>query len=604
MKIERLFDILKLYQDNYAYKTDAFARKTNGDWTRYSAKDYVEYVNSLSYGLLALGLKPGDNVATLSNNRPEWNFIDMALAQTGMVHVPVYPTLSADDHLYILRDAEVKAIFISDKSIMRRIAPILQMLPPHVKIFAFNDDVGVSSWLEVVELGHQQADKFKDRLEKIKSEISEHDLLTLIYTSGTTGNPKGVMLSHANILSNSKTTAGMLPLEHTQRAFSFLPLCHVYERMMNYNFQINGLSIYYAESLGTISQNILDIKPHVFNTVPRLMEKVYDTIMAKGKDLRGVKKLVFEWANYIALHYDFPEKTSFWYRFRLSLADKLVLKYWREGLGGNIRLLVSGGSPLQTRLQRVFWACKMPVYEGYGLSESSPVIAVNDPRSNEGVCFGTVGPILDGVEVKLADDGEILCKGPNVMLGYFKAPELTRQTIDQDGWLHTGDIGILVNEKYLKITDRKKEIFKLSSGKYIAPQVIENILKESPLIEQAFVVGVNEKFASALLSPNFNYLHFWANKHLIHFRDNAELIENPKVMARIQREVNKANKRLGKTEQIKRFRLVFEEWSPQSGELSATLKLKRKVLYDKYEYVLREIYSYSKTELNRANKDA
>jgi len=602
MGISRLFDILENYQQKFSDKEDALVSKVNGQWVKHSTKQYIDLARFVSLGLLAKGYKKGDKIATLSNNRSEWNIFDMGVSQAGIIQVPVYPTISAEDHEFILTHSEAKAIVVSDKLIYNKLKSVINKIDSIKEVFTFSEVEGVANWTEIIELGKVNADKLSNELNQIKSSIAPDDLASIIYTSGTTGSPKGVMLSHRNMLSNALATAEMLPLNSNQRSLSFLPLCHVYERMMNYNFQINGLGIYYAENIGTIADNIVDIKPHVFNTVPRLLESVYDKIIAKGKDLPFIKKKIFFWAVNLGLKFELKGANGWWYNYQLEIADKLIFSKWRQALGNNIVLIVSGGSSLQARLQRVFWAAKLPIYEGYGLTETSPVIAVNDPTTLDNIKLGTVGPVLKGVELKLADDGEILCKGPGVMLGYYKDPETTKTVIDSDGWFHTSDIAVLIDNKFVKITDRKKEIFKTSSGKYIAPQVIENIFKESSLIEQIMVVGDNEKYASALISPNFNYLHFWAIKHKVHFRDNNALIHMPEVIARYQKEVNKLNKRLGQVEQIKRFRLVLEEWSPLTGELSPTLKLKRKVLYKKYEPILREIYSYSPDEQNRAIK--
>lgn len=592
MNVTRLFDILELYRYSYADKEDAFARNDNGTWIKYSSADYIRFSEWISSGLIEMGFKKGDKIATISPNRPEWNFMDMGMAQVGVVHVPIYPTLSVEDQEYILRHSEARMLIVADKMLLQRIKPVLEKVREVKYLYTFNDIEGEKNWKEIVETGEKNYAVNQPVIEEIRKSIDENDLLSIIYTSGTTGSPKGVMLSHKNILSNAKTTAGMLPLDSSHRALSFLPLCHVYERMMNYNYQLNGLSLYYVENLGKIGDFVKEIKPHAFNTVPRLIEKVYDSIVAKGKDLTGIKRTLFFWALKLSHGYELNRGNGFIYNLQRKIADKLIFSKWRAGLGGSIKLMVSGGSALQERLLRVFWGAGIPVYEGYGLTESSPVIAVNDPANTSRVKFGTVGPILQGVECKIAEDGEILCKGPNVMLGYYKDAEQTKEVIDDDGWLHTGDIGVMVDGMFLKITDRKKEMFKTSSGRYIAPQIIENILKESFLIEQAMVVGENEKFASALISPNFNYLHFFASKHKLHYRDNEELVRIPEVIKKMQEEVNAANKRLGQTEQIKRFRMVCDEWSPQTGELSPTLKLKRKVIYDKYYNVLRDIYGH------------
>ena len=588
----RIFDILDLYRVNYAGKEIAFARKVDANWNTYSSKDYLEMVELLSLGFLALGVKKGDKIGTITTNRPEWNFVDMSLAQVGAIHVPIYPTLSESDHEFIFRHAEIGMIFISDKLLLDKLMPSIKKVKLDDQVYTFNEIAGVKNWKEIAELGKAKKDEFSQMLQERKDSIKTEDLLTIIYTSGTTGSPKGVMLSHKNLLSNSMATGKMLPLNDTHRALSFLPLCHVYERMMVYNFQLNGVSIYYVENLAKIGEFIKEIKPHVFNTVPRLLEKVYDSIIAKGKDLTGIKKFLFFWAVRIGKRYDIHKSQGWYYDQRLKIARKLIFSKWRAGLGGSVNLIVSGGSALQTRLQRIFWAAEMPIYEGFGLTETSPVIAVNDPTNTDNVMFGTVGPALPGVTIKLAEDGEILAKGDGIMMGYYKDEAQTNEVIDQDGWLHTGDIGVMVEGRFLKITDRKKEIFKISSGKYIAPQVIENIFKESPFIEQLIVVGENQKFASAIISPSFNTLHFWAAKHKIHYHSNNDLITKPELISRIQKEVSHLNKRLGATEQIKKFRLVADEWSPVTGELSQTLKLKRKLVKARYDHLIKDIYAF------------
>jgi long-chain acyl-CoA synthetase len=591
MEFTRLFDILELYRNDYAGKEDAFAKNVDGKWIKYSSEDYVELCTAVSYGLLELGLEKGDRVATISQNRPEWNMMDMGIAQAGLVHVPIYPTISSAEQEYILNHCEARVLCVSDMALLKKIKPVLDKVPSLKAVYTYNEVEGEKNWMELVSLGKSVSEKLRPALKLIMDATKPEDLLTIIYTSGTTGNPKGVMLSHHNLLSNTLTSQPRLPIRHPEKAISFLPLCHVYERMVNYIYQLNGVAIYYVENLGKIGDYVREIKPQIFNTVPRLLEKVYDNFIKKGKDLSGIKKIIYFWAVKVAHQYKTPGKNKWWYEKKQGLADKLIYKHWRAGLGGNIRIIVSGGSALQERLIRIFWAAGLPVYEGYGLTETSPVIAVNDPRSYNRVRFGSVGPILENLEVKIAEDGEILCKGPSVMMGYYKDEEQTKETINEDGWLHTGDIGVLEDELFLRITDRKKEIFKNSAGKYIAPQVIENIMKESSLIEQAMVVGENEKFASALIAPNFDYLHFYATKHKIHYRDNKELVQFKEIFARMKKVVNIVNKRLGQVEQIKRFRMVCESWSPETGELSPTLKLKRKELYTKYDHILREIYS-------------
>ncbi len=594
MEVQRTFDILDYALENY-HKDIALAGKENKKWVTYSHRQYQELATRFSYGLLEMGLKPGDKVAMISNNRPEWNFAEMGISQAGIILVPVYPTLSNDEYEYIFNHAEPKLIVVSDQSLFKKISPLMKKSPSVREIYTFNEVEGARNWKEILDMGGQQADKHAEELEKIRESIKPEDMVTLIYTSGTTGMPKGVSLSHRNLVSNVLDTIGVHPFGPESTGLSFLPLCHIYERMLNYHYQYKGITIYYAESMGTIVDDLKDVKPDLFTTVPRLLETVYDKIIGKGKDLPGLKKRIFFWAVNLGMKFRLHGKNSWFYKQKLKVADKLIFSKWREALGGNTKIIVSGSAALQPRIATIFWAAKICVLEGYGLTETSPVIAVNNYTTDE-IMIGTVGPVLENVEVKIAEDGEILCKGPNVMMGYYKDPEMTREVIDEDGWFHTGDVGTLVEGKYLKITDRKKEIFKLSSGKYVAPQMIENKFKESFFIQQIMVVGENEKFASALIVPNFEFLHNWCFLHKVKFKDNKELIEIPEVVARYQREVNEINQGLAFHEQIKRFRLVSDEWSIATGELSNVLKLKRKNIYEKYDKVLREIYKYADGE--------
>ncbi|MCD6202430.1 MAG: long-chain fatty acid--CoA ligase [Bacteroidales bacterium] len=590
MEITRTFDILELQVEKYN-KDDALAAKSGDKWIKISSKEYFDQATLVSYALLHLGLKKGDRIAVITNNRPEWNFIDMGASQTGVVTVPVYPTISVKEYDYILKDAEPRLIFLADQGLVKKIKPLVKKVKSIEHLYTFDQIEGERNWKELLEIGRAHAAEFRDKQKEIKQSLVPEDWLTMIYTSGTTGFPKGVMLSHNNLISNVKSTVKVHPFGLEAKALSFLPISHIYERMLNYHYQYKGISIYYAQSMGTIINDIKEVQPDLFTTVPRLLERVYDGILAKGKNLKGAKKQIFFWAVNLALKYKLHHKNSWFYNLKHGIADKLVYSKWREALGGNTKVIVSGGAALQPRIATVFWAANIKVLEGYGLTETSPVIAVNNMITDQ-VMIGTVGPVIEGVEVKIADDGEILVKGPNVMMGYYKKPEITSEVIDEEGWFATGDIGVMVDKIYLKITDRKKEIFKLSSGKYIAPQVIENKFKESLFIEQIMVVGESEKFASALISPNFEFLHSWCHLHGITFHDNKELINIPEVIARYQREVNEINKNLAFHEQIKRFRLVCDEWSPASGELSPTLKLKRRNLYKKYEHLIRDIYQY------------
>jgi long-chain acyl-CoA synthetase len=594
MEPTRTFDILERIQNKYSDKTDVLAGKENGKWKKYAVQEYIDNCNWVSYALLSLGIKKGDKIALISNNRPEWNFTDFGISQIGAIGVPIYPTISSEEYSYILGHSEPKIVFISDKSLYEKIKPITDQNPGISTIYTFDRIAGAKHFSELITIGKEMASSLSNELVIAKNSVEPSDLVTIIYTSGTTGFPKGVMLSHSNLISNIIESSFIHPLGPESRTLSFLPLSHIYERMLTYHFQYKGISIYYAENMGTIMDNLKDIKPNVIATVPRLLERIFDKIVSTGKDLKGIKKQLFFWALNLGLRYEFNGKNGWFYEAQLKLANKIIFVKWREALGGNIKVISSAGAALQPRLARVFWAAGIPILEGYGLTETSPVVAINNMVTKE-IMFGSVGPILKDVQVMIAEDGEILTKGPNQMVGYYKEPELTKQAIDVNGWFHTGDIGTMIDNKYLKITDRKKEIFKISSGKYVAPQVIENKLKESMFIEQVMVIGENQKFASAIITPEFQFLRNWASIHHITFRDNEELISNPLVFARYQKEVNEMNLTLGDHEKIKRFRLVADEWTANTGELSPTLKLKRKVLYEKYSALISEIFSVDKT---------
>lgn len=594
--IQRTFDILEHINRSYGPEHNVLAAKTEGKWVHTNISSYIESAEAVSLGLLELGLIKGDKIAIISNNRPEWNFVEMGMSAIGVVHVPIYTTISTDDFTYILHHSEPKLIIVSDKVLYEKIKGIANKLEVVKGVFTFNKVKGAHHWTEILNLGKQNFEKHHDKYLSAKVCVRPTDLSTLIYTSGTTGTPKGVMLSHQNLTSNFLQASNHHTLGKGHNCISFLPLSHIYERMLNYHFQYQGLCIFYSESMGTIIDNIREVKPHIFSSVPRLLERVYMGIIGKGKDLPLIKKLIFFWAVNLGDKFKRNNENGWFYHLQLKLADALVFKKWRAALGGNLQIVVSGGATLQPRISRIFGAAGIDILEGYGLTETSPVIAVGNHITQE-IMYGTVGPVFPGVQVKFAEDGEILCKGPNVMMGYYKEPSLTRQVIDEDGWFHTGDIGVLVQGKYLKITDRKKEMFKLSSGKYIAPQVIENKIKESFFIEQVMVVGENEKFASALISPNFSYLHNWCSIHHIQFQDNTDLIQNPKVIDLIQKEVSAINKQLGLTEQIKRFRLVSAEWTQQTGELSPTLKLKRKYIADKYRNLIEDIFKKNEEDV-------
>jgi long-chain acyl-CoA synthetase len=586
-EVTRTFDIIQWNLERYPRK-DMYGGKRDKEWITYSTEEVSNYVNWVSYGLLSLGYKKGDKIATISGNKPEWNFVDLGLAQAGIIHVPIYPTIGTEEYEYILEHSDVSAIILGNKTIYTKVKPIADKIHSLKEIYSFDTVEGVNSFDEIIAAGKLNAGRFHEELERIKGSIKPEEMVTIIYTSGTTGNSKGVMLSHNNLVKNAITTSKAHHLGYGHRAISFLPLCHVYERMVNYHFQYKGISIYYVENMGIVSETVKEIKPHIFNTVPRLLEKIYDNIIGKGRNLPWIQKKIFFWAVNLGLKFRLKGNSQF-YKFRLKIARKLIFSKWKEALGGELQVLVSGGAALQSRLEKIFWAAGIPIIQGYGLTETSPVISVNPLRIDE-IGFGTCGPVIEGVEVMIAEDGEILCKGVNVMMGYYKAPDLTAEMIDKNGWLHTGDIGVIEEGKFLRITDRKKEMFKLSAGKYIAPQPIENKLKESFFIEQAMVIGENQKFASAILSPNFTFLHDWCSLHKIQFRDNKELIDLNEVIERFNKEVREVNKTLGEFEQIKRFRLVTEEWTPQTGELSPTLKLKRNYLSKEYRDIIGEIY--------------
>jgi long-chain acyl-CoA synthetase len=594
MPVKRTFDILENCLKNYP-RADAVCGKYDNQWIPFSTEQFARKSELLALGLLALGLKKGDRVATVSGNRPEWSFVDMALAMTGAVHVPVYPTISEEEYQYIFSHAETRYVFVSDDKLFKKLSPMIGEVESLEQIYTFNQVEGATNIDYLYSLGEEHEQELSGTLNLLKGSIGEEEMVTMIYTSGTTGIPKGVMLSHRNLVSNFTTHANNFEMGPAHKAISFLPLCHIFERIVNYNFLYKGIGMYYVETLAGIMPAIKEVQPHIFCGVPRLLERVYNSILAKGKQLKGIKKSLFFWAVDLGRDYEFNVKRSAWYRLKLAIADKLIYSKWRAALGGNLQIVVSGGASLQPRLARVFSAAKIYVLEGYGLTETSPVVAVGNLVTRE-LKVGTNGPVLPGVQVKIAEDGEILTKGPNLMIGYYRQPELTAEVIDKDGWFHTGDIGILEEGKYLKITDRKKEIFKLTGGKYIAPQMIENKLKESMFIEQVIVIGDNEKFASALIAPNFEFLHEWCAENQILFNDNIELINHSGVQSVFLSEVKEINKTLGQHEEIKRFRLVADSWSSSTGELSQTLKLKRKFIEAKYKDLIEEIFAPSRDE--------
>ena len=572
------------YQLNNNPKKDAFTQKENGKWVSVSIEEFIIKSKQFSTGLINLGVQKGDRLAVISNNRTEWHLTDLAVQQIGVVNAPLYPNITEADYEYILNDSGAKVVFVSDEDILAKILNIKSKIPSLEHIYSFNQISGVNHYSDLL-----QKEVNEESLEVLKNEIKETDLATLIYTSGTTGNPKGVMLSHQNLVSNVLGSEDRLPVGGDQRSLSFLPLCHVFERMIDYLYIYKSVSIYYAESIDAIGENLLEVKPHIFGTVPRLLEKVYDKIVAKGTALTGIKKWLFFWALDLGLKFDPIKSGGSWYNFQLKLANKLIFSKWREALGGNVRALASGGAALQPRLARVFTAAQIPVLEGYGLSETSPVISVNCLWP-EGMMIGTVGMPLSNLDVKIAEDGEIIVKGPSIMIGYYNQSELTKEAIDDEGYFHTGDIGVLVDDKYLKITDRKKEIFKTSGGKYIAPQVMENKFKESRFIEQVMVVGEGEKMPAAFIQPDFAYLKDWCERKKIPYTTNEEMIRKEEILNCYEKEMEVLNADFSNFEQIKRFELVDSVWTIDNGELTPTLKLKRKNILAKNQDLYKKIY--------------
>ena len=588
--ITRLFDFPYYQQDKYASIPDALTTKQNGVWIKTSTQEYIAKANAVSRALLKMNVQKDDKIAIIStNNRTEWNIMDIGVLQTGAQTVPIYPTISEDDYEYILNHSGAIYCFVSDAEILRKINLIRDKIPNVKEIYSFNEIAGCKNWNELLIQGVDTGNQ--SDVEDRKNNVQSEDLATIIYTSGTTGRPKGVMLSHQNIVSNVLDSASRIPFEAGKsRALSFLPICHIFERMILYLYQYYGVSVYFGESIDKISDNLKEVRPTVITAVPRLLEKVYDKIYAKGTELKGIKKSLFFWAIDLGLRYEPYGKNGSWYEFQLKLARKLIFSKWKEGLGGNLDLMVSGSAALQPRLARIFAAAEIPVMEGYGLTETSPVISVNDIRNN-GFRVVTVGKVIDNVEVVIAEDGEILCKGPNVMLGYYKDEKLTSEVIT-NGFFHTGDIGVFDDQDFLKITDRKKEMFKTSGGKYIAPQLIENTMKQSRFIEQIMVIGDGQKMPAAFIQPSFEFLKEWANIHGIDVgKSNEEIISNKKVIDRIQEEIDSLNEKFGNWEKIKRFELTPDLWSIEGGQLTPTLKLKRKIVMEKYTYLFHKIYN-------------
>ncbi|BDQ12510.1 AMP-dependent synthetase/ligase [Sediminibacterium sp. TEGAF015] len=594
MTIKRLFDAIQHQLDHFP-KQDMLSAKINGEWKKYSTAEVADTVNRLSAGLLSLGVRANDfspegsdKIAIISNNRPEWVFTDLAVQQIGAILVPVYPTTNPNELTFILNDAAVKYIFVSNEELLSKVNSIVDKVPSLQGMYTFDTIAGAKHWSEVTQLA---TSSLLTDVDRIKASVPVDHLATIIYTSGTTGTPKGVMLSHSNIYNNVQFSKKSFPFNDApeSKVLSFLPLNHIFEKTCTYIYLYSGISIYYAESLDTIGDNLKEIKPNGFTTVPRLLEKVFEKIMAKGNELTGTKRKLFFWAVDLAEKYDNRVSGGLWYNIQLAIANKLIFSKWREALGGNISFIITGGAACQVKLLRIFNAAGVPVYEGYGPTENSPVICVNRQEKG-GTKFGTVGPAIDGIQVKLAEDGEILVTGPCVMKGYYKRPDLTAETV-VDGWLLTGDIGIWDENKFLKITDRKKELFKTSGGKYVAPQPIENKLKESPFVEQVMVVGSERKFVGALIVPSFATLKEWMREKNIPFTTNEDVIHHPKVLELYRELVESFNKFFNHVEQIKKFELLPNEWTVDTGEMTPKLSLKRKVVNEKFKDAIERIYA-------------
>lgn len=589
--VKRLFDFPYYQLEKYNLQK-ALVTKNNGEWEATSTQEYIDKANAISRGLIKLGVQPNDKVAIISlTNRTEWNICDIGILQTGAQDVPIYPTISEEDYLYILNHSKSVYCFVSCEFVLEKINKIKHEVPTLKGVYCFDERKDCDHWTDVLKLGEDTSNQ--EEVEKRKAAVNEDDLATIIYTSGTTGRPKGVMLSHKNIVSNAVSSTYRLPMElGKSKALSFLPVCHIFERMLLYMYQYCGVSIHFAESIEAISANLQEVKPDVMTVVPRLLEKIYDKIYAKGTDLSGIKKKLFFWAIELGLQYEPYGQNGWWYEAQLKIARKLIFSKWQDALGGNLKAVASGSAALQPRLARVFNAAGIPVMEGYGLTETSPVVTVNDMR-NFHFRIGTVGKAIKDTEIKIASDGEILVKGPQVMMGYYNAPELTNEVL-ADGYFHTGDIGEIDADGFLKITDRKKEMFKTSGGKYVAPQLLENAMKESFFIEQIMVVGDGEKMPAAFVQINFDFVEEWGKRKKIDLGNTpSEIVKNERLIQRIQEEIDLHNEPFGKWEKIKRFELTPDVWGIDSGHLTPTMKLKRKVIKQKYTDLYNKIYEYN-----------
>lgn len=590
MKISRLFDILEHYQENFPEQKVALAGKQGKEWQKYSLQEYVDNVTLLSYAMIELGIVPSDKVAIIANNRPEWNMLDMAIMQVGAVSVPIYPTITETDYLYILNHCEAKMLILEGAEVMGKIEHVLPQIPDLKHVYTFIDRKKFPFFQQLIDLG--KAKQHAEELEKRKSQVQTSDCATVIYTSGTTGTPKGVMLSHSNIV-NQLFGIERIPKKWSKTALSFLPLCHAYERMLVFLYQYLGMSVYYAQNLGTIAENIKEIQPTMMSTVPRMLEKIYDKIYTSSNNMTWMTKKIFRWAISLALVYKIQDHDrTLWYNLKHKIADALVYKKIRKNIGGNFDIVVSGGASIQPRLASFFSAIRMPVFEGYGLTETSPVLAVSC-REKNGREAGTVGFPLPGVEVIIAENGEVCCRGHNVMMGYYKDEELTRSVIDSEGWLHTGDLGQINEKGQLILTGRLKSLFKTSFGKYVNPQLIEEKFVESPFIENMVVFGEGEKFAVALISPDFTFLNSWCANHDIPYTTPEEAVKNPDIINRFAREIKKYNAFFGDTEQIKKFELIPDEWSQLTDILTPTLKVKRNLVKERYKENIQKLFGSS-----------
>lgn len=587
-EIERVFDILDYRKNVYPDFSNVLASKSDGTWNFVTIDEYIETTDNISHALLDMGVNPGDRVAIISTNRPEWNMLDMAIMQIGAITVPVYPTITEQDYRYILGHCGAKVAFVEGASVMNKIEAILPDTPTLEHVYTFVNRNRFPYLEQLIRTGRKR--KNAALLKERKSMVSPNDCSTLIYTSGTTGNPKGVMLSHSNIV-NQILSLKSTPAKWSKRALSFLPMCHAYEHTLVLLYQYLGMTVYYAQNLGTIAENIREVCPTMMSAVPRVLERFYDAIHNKGKNMKGLRKKIFYWALKVGQEYEIEaEDRTLRYKFRYSLAKRLVLNKIYKGIGGHFDIIVSGAASLQPRLAAFFSAIGMPIYEGYGMTEASPVIATSS-KAKHGRAAGTVGPALPGVEVKITEDGEVICRGHNVMMGYYKAPELTSQTIDAEGWLHTGDLGHFNGHGQLIITGRKKNLFKTSGGKYINPQLIEEKFSESPFIENMMVVGENQKFAAALILPDFNFLKTWCVRHEVEYTNPDDIVKNSTILKRFMREVTKYNAFFGDTEKVKRFELISDEWSLATGMLTPTLKLRRAVVATRYKSTIEKIFS-------------